>query len=282
VELSVKKERTNLMKNLSLLLWFLMIIPFTGKSQIYFQPESQYAQLTNAIRSTQLKIESDSVDYQQQKDELKKQLLPAKLSFDSVRKVVFTFELADKFKTPAKSKIKKGTAVGVVADHDSKQLLGTYEGQEFKLPKEVLTSADQGKIEKHFTNSEEIEDSYRQLVREDVQLAVAWEGKKKSHLSAIDSMRIERDDYIAQRLADKKRLRTLVDKYGEKAAEFIAKGFVVRGMTTEQVREAWGGPRKINRSQINELVLEYWTYIGYTSEQILYFQDGRLYNVKGT
>lgn len=268
------------MKKFPALYVFAFLFPLASYCQVYFLPHTDYAQLTYGIRNTQLKIKDDSAVYLQQKEEMKEKLLPAKLAFDSVRTRSFRMELTKKYKAPDKTKIKKNTILEVIPNPEDKTLATTYEGKEYRVPGNHFSDAAQNRISSHLENLDAAEDRYRKLVKEQVQLSVNWEKAREGYQAEIDSMRVARDKYLAERLSDQERMKMLVEKYGKKAAEYIAKGFVVRGMTKEQVREAWGGPRRIKQSQINDLVLEYWTYFNYSKEQRLYFQNGTLYKVK--
>ena len=68
------------------------------------------------------------------------------------------------------------------------------------------------------------------------------------------------------------RRKSILAKYGEYYGSAILQGNVIIGMTTEQCREAWGHPRRINRTTTAYGVSEQWVY-GY---RYLYFENGKL------
>lgn len=68
------------------------------------------------------------------------------------------------------------------------------------------------------------------------------------------------------------RRKSILTKYGEYYGSAILQGNVIIGMTSEQCREAWGHPRRINRTTTAYGVSEQWVY-GY---RYLYLDNGKL------
>ena len=76
----------------------------------------------------------------------------------------------------------------------------------------------------------------------------------------------------AERRAKMSKIERIMEKYNcsREIAEVISKKQVRIGMTTDQVRAAWGRPERVNRTVGSYGVHEQWVY-GYT---YLYFEDG--------
>lgn len=102
----------------------------------------------------------------------------------------------------------------------------------------------------------------------------------------LDSLCIVKENYEnaekkkivqKQKINNENRRQRMIEKYGEKAANYIMKGSVYIGMTKDMAIEAWGKPTKVNTTTTAYGVHEQWVY---GNSNYLYFDDGKLTSIQ--
>ena len=117
-------------------------------------------------------------------------------------------------------------------------------------------------------------------------LLIAQQSKKEAkRLKKEQEKTVQSNDTLKMKLAEKQseviteedRVQQMIKKYGKNKGRLVAAGKVWTSISPEMALDSWGEPLKKQKSELNNLVTERWTY---PDNRFLYFENGLLVSWK--
>lgn len=75
--------------------------------------------------------------------------------------------------------------------------------------------------------------------------------------------------------SEEERVQKMIEKYGKNKGRLVAAGKVWTSISPEMALDAWGEPLKKQKSELNNMITERWTY---PDGRFLYFENGLLHS----
>lgn len=99
--------------------------------------------------------------------------------------------------------------------------------------------------------------------------------EQEKALQSNDTLQMKLVEKQTQVTSEEERLQQMIEKYGKNKGRLIAARKVWTSISPEMALDAWGEPSNKQKTELNNLVSERWTY---PDGRFLYFENGLLYS----
>jgi hypothetical protein len=99
--------------------------------------------------------------------------------------------------------------------------------------------------------------------------------EQEKALQSNDTLQMKLVEKQSQVTSEEERVQQMIEKYGKNKGRLVAAGKVWTSISPEMALDAWGEPLKKQKTELNNLITERWTY---PDGRFLYFENGLLHS----